>query len=166
LEALRLSRNTSITQLEPKSRSKSLATSPPPIPQITTPYQLNNQPQQHHHDAQRNRRPPTPATRRPNPQLRPRAFNSFHALERPLRSDRLLVANRGRAIRQHGTGFPARRLALSLEQRRRNTGGRSRGVQCARKGHPDRSQGYSQVWWRVSYTLLWEWFWRSLRPAC
>jgi hypothetical protein len=44
LEALRLSRNTPITQLEPKSRSKPLATSPPPIPQTTTKPHKHNHP--------------------------------------------------------------------------------------------------------------------------
>lgn len=117
----------------PKGTTRTLT-----YPNTTPPTQK----QQLEQNAQRNRRPPTPATRRPNPQLRPRPQHRLHALEGPLRSHRLLLAYRRRPFRQHGTRFPARRPTFPVEPRRRDTGGRSRGVQCAREGHSNRASGY------------------------
>lgn len=93
------------------------------------------------HHVLRNRQPPTPATSRPSPQLRPSPLNSIHALERPLRRQRFLLTHRRRIIWKYGTSIPTWRSLVSVESGDGYTSGRGCGVQCTRKGYSDCASG-------------------------
>jgi len=83
----------------------------------------------------------TPATSHTASQLRARPLYCLHVVERTLRSYRLAIAYRRRALRIHGARVPARRPAVSMESGPGYAAGGDCGVQCEGQGYPNCTSG-------------------------